>query len=288
METLLRTWRLAVVLLAIAPAALAGTVPATRFARVDTDACERPRALQMAIVRYVPADGRGDVTVDLISAVHIGDRSYYAELNQRFENYDALLFELVAAEEALPAAKVARRGGLLSGAQVGLTRLLGLSFQLDEIDYDRPNFVHADLTPEQLRQSMADRNESLYVYFWRVFFASVNEYAKDPLGVRDMMTIGSVLESREEQPLKTLFAYEMTDLGAARDILGEDSDSAIIGARNERAMEVLREQLGAGTKHIGVFYGVAHMPDLEARLVDELGFVYSGTTWIDAWQLGAP
>ena len=58
-----------------------------------------------------------------------------------------------------------------------------------------------------------------------------------------------------------------------------------MGARNERAVEVLREQLDSGARRVGIFFGVAHMPDLEDRLLDDIGLVYEKTTWIDAWQL---
>ena len=105
---------------------------------------------------------------------------------------------------------------MLSNTQVALTRLLDLSFQLDEIDYSRPNFVHADLSPAELRQSMEDRNESLYVYFWRIFFASVNEYAKDPLGLRDMQLLSSMVSSGQGDSLKTMMAYEMTNIDSVR------------------------------------------------------------------------
>ena len=182
--------------------------------------------------------------------------------------------------------QVARRKGLLSKTQVSLTKLLDLSFQLDEIDYSRPNFVHADLSPSEFRQSMEDRDESLYVYFWRIFFASVNEYAKDPLGLRDIQMLSSMITSGQDDSLKTMMAYEMTNLDAVQDILGEDSDSAIVGARNERAIEVLRSQLDAGARRVGIFYGVAHMPDLEERLLDEVGLSYAETAWVDAWKLG--
>ena len=255
---------------------------ATQFTRVDEDKDGLPRALQLGVVTYV---GRG-ITVDLVSAIHIGDQSYYAELNDRFRDYDALLYELVAPAGIDISEQVARRKGLLSKTQVSLTKLLDLSFQLDEIDYSRPNFVHADLSPSEFRQSMEDRDESLYVYFWRIFFASVNEYAKDPLGLRDIQMLSSMITSGQDDSLKTMMAYEMTNLDAVQDILGEDSDSAIVGARNERAIEVLRSQLDAGARRVGIFYGVAHMPDLEERLLDEVGLSYAETAWVDAWKLG--
>lgn len=271
----------ALLLLALAPAAFSDSN--TQFTRVDETAEGGPRALQLAIAGYT----RDDVRVDLISAIHIGDKGYYAELNERFKEYDVLLFELVAPQGIDVSERIAKREGLLSRAQIGMTKLLDLTFQLDEIDYAAPNFVHADLSPSEFRQSMADRNESLYVYFWRIFFASINEYAKDPLGVRDWEMLSAMVNSGEDNSFKIMMAYEMTNLDAVQDILGDDSDSALVGARNQRAIEVLRGQLDAGAQRIGIFYGVAHMPDIEARLINEIGLVYDRTRWVDAWRLGS-
>ncbi len=267
-------------------AAVANGETTTVFSRVSEDQQLRPLALQMAIVTYAPTDSGKDFSVDLISAIHIGDRAYYADLNNRFSDYDALLYELIAPEGAEILQADDRRDGILSTTQLGMTKLLGLTFQLDEIEYDKANLVHADLSPEELRQSMAERDESLYVYFWRIFFASVDEYAKDPLGIKDWQLLSTMLESGRGNSMKTMIAYEMTNMDKVRDIFGEDSNSAIIGARNQRVIEVLQDQLASGAKRIGIFYGVAHMQDIEARLLETVGLTYQKTVWVDAWRLG--
>ncbi len=77
------------------PGAESGTV----FTRIAIDDDERARALQMSIVTYEPGDGKDILSVDLVSAIHIGDPPYYAELNERFREYDVLLYELVAKVE---------------------------------------------------------------------------------------------------------------------------------------------------------------------------------------------
>jgi len=278
---------LSVVNLTLAPAAVVlADDPTTEFVRISTDDGGVARALQMSVITYVPANNDQVPTIDLVSAIHIGDPSYYAELNERFRAYDVLLYELVAPENAVASNRLAKRKGFLSTAQIGLTKLLGLSFQLDEVNYDQRNFVHADLSPAELRKSMEDRGESLYVYFWRIFFASLDEYARDPLGLQDLEVLSAMLSSDQDNSLKTMIAYEMTNIEQLQSILGEDSGSAIIGARNQRAVDVLRREIVAGAKHIGIFYGVAHMPDLEERLLDQLGLRYHETDWIDAWQLG--
>lgn len=279
--------RLGLILLALMPAAVVSAESSTTFARIATDESEQPRALQLAIATYVPSTGGRMLSVDLISAIHIGDPSYYAELNERFRHYDALLFELVAPEEAIATNRLAKRKGFISSTQIGMTKLLGLSFQLDEVNYDQANFVHADLSPAELRQSMDDRGESLYVYFWRIFFASLDNYARDPLGLKDWEMLSAVLSAEQDGAFKTMIAYEMTNINQVRDVLGEDSGTAVIGARNQRAIDVLQREVDSGAKRIGIFYGVAHMPDLEERLLDQLGLKYDNTTWVDAWQLGA-
>ena len=287
MKITLRNIQVVVAFLVLTPASIVFADASTEFVRIAEDDQNRPTALQLAVVRYVAADARLGLSVDLVGAVHIGDAAYYAQLNELFESYDVLLYELVAPSDAMVTQRVAKRKGLLSTTQVGLTRLLGLSFQLDEINYDRENFVHADLSPTELKQSMEQRGESLYVYFWRLFYASVDNYAKDPLGWNDMQKISGMLSAGQDDSLKTLIAYEMTDMSQIQDVLGEDSGSAVIGARNQRAIDVLQREIAAGAKRIGIFYGVAHMPDLEERLLDQVGLAYEEMSWVDAWLLGS-
>jgi hypothetical protein len=261
---------------------------ATEFARVVHDDGGEPLALQVAIARYGARRGGAEVTVDLVGAVHVGDTGYYAELNQRFRDYDAVLFELIAPEGSQDRIQSTPRTGFISNAQLAMTKALGLSFQLDEIDYRPDNFVHADLSPSELSQSMADRGESLYVYFWRMFYASVNEAAKDPLGLRAWRDMTAAIRSDQDNPVKIAFAYEMTNIDAVSQALNGDSGSAIIDARNKRAVDVLQEEIRKGSKNIAIFYGVAHMPDFEDRLLGELDLDYLETIWVNAWRLAEP
>ena len=257
----------------------------TEFARVLEDDQQQPVAFQLAITSYVPRNGDQQVRVDLVGAIHIGDKAYYADLNERFEDYDTLLYELIAPKDTVIDREDSDPKGVISNTQVTMKNLLALSFQLDEIDYSAANFVHADLSPTEMSQSMDERGESLYVYFWRLFYASMNQYAKDPLGLNDIQKLSALLSADSDNAFKVMMAYEMADLDMLRDILGDDADSAVIGARNQRAIDVLKESLASGEKRIGIFYGVAHMPDMERRLIEQLDLVYLDTTWVDAWRL---
>ena len=72
----------------------------TDFVRIRHDANHQPVSFETATVTYLRANTDGSETrVDLIGVVHIGSKSYYDALNKLFEQYDALLYELVAPEE---------------------------------------------------------------------------------------------------------------------------------------------------------------------------------------------
>jgi hypothetical protein len=257
----------------------------TIFVRVLEDEQDRPLALQLAIVSYVPRDGGNGIQIDLVGAIHIGDEEYYQALNERFESYDAILYELIAPKDTVISDRDPENQSVISSAQVAMKNMLALSFQLDEVNYGASNFVHADLSPTELSDSMDERGESLYVYFWRLFYASFDQYAKDPLGLQNMSMFSAMLSADSDNAFKTMLAYEMTDLEKTSEFLGDDSQSAVIGARNQRAVDVLKTQLESGDKHIAIFYGVAHMPDMEERLLQQLDLVYLDTTWVAAWRL---
>lgn len=260
---------------------LADDTTATNFSRIDSDELNQPRALQVAIVSYTAKDGADDLRVDLVGAIHVGDADYYAELNQRFENYESVLYELVAPEGTVITPETESKSAI-SSLQRGIRTMLGLAYQLEEVNYMQPNFVHADITPDEMSASMDERGESLYSYFWQAFFAAHHEMNRDPLGLRRIKSMSAALNTDSDNPLKVMLAHDFADLDRFDGMFGENSASAIIGARNERAIEVLRGELDDGKRSIAIFYGAAHMRDLENRLL-ELGFSTGETTWVDAW-----
>src|SRR5262245_4639124 len=69
----------------------------SKFIRLRRTDDNRPAAMETAVARYA-SEKRPGVGVDLIGAVHVGDRAYYDELNKLFEGYEVVLYELVAPE----------------------------------------------------------------------------------------------------------------------------------------------------------------------------------------------
>ena len=142
------------------------------------------------------------------------------------------------------------------------------------------------MSPEQIAESMNAGDESLYQYFWKLFFFATREYARDPLATRDMDLIAALFAADREQALKNVLAKELLNIDSiSRSLEGHDG-STIISGRNKRALEVMRQRIAAGDRRIAIFYGAAHLSDLEDRLIGEHELELTNLSWLDAWDLG--
>ncbi|MEO0616956.1 MAG: hypothetical protein AAFY69_12570 [Pseudomonadota bacterium] len=255
----------------------------TEFLRFERDDSNRIVGLEVAIAHFSSAD-RDDITVDLIGAVHVGDAAYYADLNERFKDYDAVLYELVAPEGTRVRPGMPRKG-MLAGAQLAMTDGLDLAYQLDEIDYFADNLVHADLSGKELRAAMNERGETPLLFAWRGFIAGVKQSARDPMGIQSTIMLANLIAPGDDRTRKITVAKELMKMDQMRELIGQDENSSIIGARNERAIEVLERELAKGHKRVGIFYGVGHNEDFARRLTEDLGFEAEGATWVKAWDI---
>ncbi|MFK8010919.1 MAG: hypothetical protein AB8B80_02695 [Marinicellaceae bacterium] len=258
----------------------------TEFLRVKTDN-NKPISLQMANARYVPISGiPNDMYVDLISAVHIADKSYYQELNKLFKNYDVVLYELVAEEGAKVGDKSAGEGkGLLTAVQTGMKDILGLSFQLDEVDYSPDNFVHADISPDDFKKSMDDKGESFFSMFLRMWLTGIQQQATNPNAVSDIELIMAMFSENRERDLKIIAAQQFLSMDPMMKALEGENGSTILAARNLKALKVLRQEIEKGNKTFAIFYGAAHMPDMAEVMMKEFKLKPDQVNWIDAWDL---
>ena len=267
------------------PPASAGVPRDGEFLRVLSDETGSPTALQASIVSYRAGSAASDLQVDLVSAVHIADQSYFAALNERFAEYDAVLYELVAPAGTRVPPGGGGHAGVVSNTQLALTRFLDLTFQLEQIDYTPDNFVHADLSPEEFAQSMTDRGESISQYLVKLVAAAMSEQARDPYGVGNVNLLAALFSADRARLLKAEFARAMADMEAFMLMFEGQDGSTLVTERNKRAVAVLEERIELGDRHIAIFYGAAHMTDLAARLESELGLVRAGVVWLDAWDL---
>ena len=71
--------------------------------------------------------------------------------------------------------------------------------------------------------------------------------------------------------MKRAFAEELVRQTAPDGGLGATLGRILVGNRNAAAMRVFQKELTRGRKRIGIFYGGAHMPDFERRLIGDFG-----------------
>jgi len=260
----------------------------SKFIRLQRTDESVPAAMQTAVVSYQSAKRPG-VEVALVGAVHVGDKSYYDELNKLFETYNVVLYELVAPEGTrIP--KGGRKGpsghpiGML---QDGMSTILELSHQLNCVDYTKANFVHADMSPEDFSKSMEDRGESFVQMFLRLMGTGMAQSAAGGGGASDTALLMALFSKDRAMALKTIMAQQFESLDGTLAALDGPGGSAILTERNKRCFEVLDKQLESGKKRIAIFYGAAHLPDMERRLAADYGFKRSDEKWLTAWRLQA-
>lgn len=267
------------------------------FLRLSRDDRDRPVSLDTAVVEYAEVPGteqrRPSLRVDLIAAVHVGSRTYYDMLDRLFADYDAVLYELVAPPHARVPKPGRRPSGAIGTAQHGITQVLGLEFQLDQVDYTAANFVHADLSPKEFDAAMAKRGESWWTMFTRLMRESMARVDKADggaaeLGIGDMfgLLFGSATE--RQLRLRRLMAEQFTDMEMLTAAFGGEEGSTLITDRNTAALEVLRRQIERGDRRIAIFYGAGHMEDFDRRLRKDFGLQPRETVWLEAWDLREP
>lgn len=267
------------------------TSPNERFMRIRRDHKGRPVAMETSVVRYVKKNADGEtVTVDLIGAVHVGGQDYYDSLNDQFEKYESLLYELVA-----PEGTVIPKGGRaddddsislnpVGGIQKGLKNLLDLEFQLEKIDYTKKNFVHADMTPTEFAESMSENEESIGGYALKAMGQSMAMQAAG----KDSGTAGMIMalfSSDKALRMRRVMAQQMINMDAGLTMFEGKDGSTIINHRNAKCMEVLKRELASGKKKIAIFYGAGHLADMEKRLISDFQMNVGGQKWFPAWKL---
>ena len=257
------------------------------YIRIERDDTKQPVALQTALVKFKATRGPNrKAQVDLIGAIHIADATYYAELNKIFKQYDVILFELVA-----PKGVKIERGhkqklslDVISGSQQGFQALLGLSHQIEQIDYQAKNFVHADMTPTEFSKHMKDRGESFMQLYFRSIGQGLAMQGTDQ-GGGDLSLLFALFSKEREYNMKLIMAQQFERMEGLPDVMSGPEGSTIITLRNDKALSVLSEQLAAGKQRIGIFYGAGHFDDMEKKLVEDFRLQRYEEKWIDAWDL---
>jgi hypothetical protein len=255
--------------------------PATEFIRFVEERTGDAR-LESADATY---KNRNNVVVHLIAAVHIADPEYFRGLDESFNHYDALLYEMVKPKDMDAPTQGAPARGMIGMFQRFLTNTLKLQFQLDAINYKRPNFVHADLDWETFQAMQDERGESMLSLMLNSMLYSMGKSDAPQIGLPDLL--GALGSPDRDRQLRLLLARQFKDIDEQITAMQGKDGTVLVTERNKAAMKVLDQTIMKGRKNIGIFYGGAHLRDMEQRLY-KLGFTKIGVTYRTAWNMPAP
>jgi hypothetical protein len=280
--------------------------PPKPYVRICQEVTNRTE-FQVAVRKFVPPRRSGP-SIWLVGVSHLGSPEYFAKLQSRLDKETLVLFEGVNASrrnaahpdltpEANPArARVNSDLNSPEGLQPALARALGLRFQLEAIDYSRPNFQNSDLSLAELRQLLLEQ--------------SVN--SKDQGATREFEDLVQAMQGQSllNALIRIAIPFLATSPGlqavtklVLMEVLGQiegnpanihelpDSTKQLLEVllehRNQRVMDDLKRELPQMeiNDSIAILYGVAHMPDLEQRLRTKLHYRPTETYWLTVFDV---
>ena len=280
--------------------------PPEPYVRIYREVTNRTE-FQVALRRFVPPKGIGP-SIWLMGVSHLGAPDYFVKLQSELEDMTLVLFEGIRASRRnharpdLGSDAGSKRDPVpdnlksVEGLQPALARALGLRFQLEAVDYSRPNFLNSDLSIPELRQLLMEQAED----------------TRDQGAAREFEDLLQAMQGRSllNAIIRVAIPFLATSPGlqgvtklALIEILGQiDGNPANIAGlpesakqllvvllehRNQRVLDDLQIVLSRVQKHdsIAILYGVAHMPDMELRLRTRFHYRPAETRWLTAFDV---
>ena len=258
---------------------------------------------------------KGDVQLELVGAVHVADPDYYKTLTKIFSGYEELLFELVDGQkmkhdlegepatakpkaphaplkqgefppdddEAAPAKERSPAFKIIGAMMHGFGNYFHLQYQTDGIDYHTKNFVHADVSMDEFVQLQADKGESFIDLMRKAIEAQLEigtDRNAEPKGSQLLLALLG-----DSSGLKVAMARQLSSAGdVVTEMEKHDGGTVIITERNRKALSVFDREVAAGRRNLGIFYGAAHLSEMEKEL-EKKGYHRTGERWLTAWDI---
>lgn len=277
--------------------------------------------LQVAVRKLAPLKGKKPC-IWLVAVTHIGESNYYSEIQQHLDSMNLVLFEGIKMSGKIGQAKPAKSNSkskfneaklqnsveqnnsdnlsskVTDSIQSKLARSLGLAFQLEAIDYSKPNFENCDMDIAQLEKIFSKKEvatEGKYSEAGQEWEKLKGLYLGDSFAsvIADLLLkfVGS--SPRMSALMKIVFIETLSKIEGDLEQWEGMPDSmrellkVLIKERNNVIIARLREVLPKLKKQdsVALFYGAAHMYDLEARVCKEFGYKPSETIWFKAFSV---
>ena len=181
------------------------------------------------------------------------------------------------------------RGNDQDNIQAELAKALGLAFQLDAIDYDRPQFRCSDMSMDQLQRAM--KAEGLDMAPLEGSLGGSSLPGKIAVFfLRLIRTVDIFFDGVIADGMKVMLIELFSDNAFMEQSFrqfGEGFERVLIEQRNQIVIDDLRVILERerDVQSVAIFYGAAHMPDMAERLADQLGYRPHAEQWFTAFEV---
>jgi len=248
-------------------------------------------SLEVCARSLIPIRGRGP-TVWLVGVTHLGERKYYAELQQFLDDQTLVLFEGIGATNGEFRSVQQDTYSL----QADIARSLGLAFQINAINYDRPHFRNSDLTLAQLADAFSKTERD-------------QQPGRGGFNVEQLVDLmeGEGLMGALARLATTVIAASPRLQAAAKVTMIEvfsslppdlkDSPAVptglqplltvLIDERNKVVVHDLQKAMRSKPRpdSVALFYGAGHMADLEKRVRESLRYRPGDACWFTAFRV---
>ncbi len=173
--------------------------------------------------------------------------------------------------------------------QASLAKALGLEYQLVAIDYGQENWRCSDMTIDQLDRALKEEGAdfsplegALAGTSWQGKLAG---FALKMVQTLDVWFEGAISDIIKIVLIDMFADESVIEQGLKQ--FGQGFEEVIVRQRNQVVIDELLElrENEPEVKSIAVFYGAAHMPDMEERLYSQLGYKYVSQEWTTAIQV---
>lgn len=165
-------------------------------------------------------------------------------------------------------------------------KLMGLSYQFDQLDYNRPSFLNCDkpvdqVLPQPAVQEGAEENQKGPI---SKMLDAVNQPAF-PVALAALKLLPNAGELMRSVMIGQ-FSSELSTANALiyGDFMGGSGEmQSVLFARNDHLIRAIKTEMQNNPKgRIGVIYGSLHLPEVEQVLVEKMGMSPIETTWLTA------
>jgi hypothetical protein len=227
---------------------------------------------EVASKSFAPEQGNGPI-ITLLGAVHVGEPSYYQQVQSRLDKAALVLYERIGTPEEIAEIKAhCPESYDEEGGHRLRAKLMNLVTQPMHIK-DRAHFVHAD-------SSMKEVLDHYNFMLGKPLCERLERRQKDPFNELKVPAEDAV-KLRNETALKLI-----KDMSFDYEFAGGD-DRFMTFHRNGYIIKKLEEEIPKypnDQKEIIIFYGAIHLPDVEKSL-KRMGYKLKSTEWLSAFSL---